>query len=152
MDTTVLQQIDALNRMSMAELRKRWSDLFGAEPGQWGRPYLVRRLAYRIQELAYGGLSPGAKRRLSLIADGAPVAPSPPKANAKAGLLPGTVLIREWHGERHEVTVQDKGFMYQGRQYRSLTAIARTITGGSPWGGNRFFGLPPSSKRPRRSS
>jgi len=141
MQKTVLAQIDALNRMSMAELRKRWADLLGTDPGRLGRKYLIRRLAYRIQELAYGGLSREARRELKAIADGAP-----PRAVVKARqgprtkLQPGTRLIREWHGDRYEVTVKENGYLYDGKLYRSLSAVARAITG-AHWGGTRFFGL-----------
>ncbi len=69
MQKTVLKQIDELNQMSMAQLRKRWADLMGTDPGRLGRQYLMRRLAYRIQELAYGGLSPHARKQLEAVAD-----------------------------------------------------------------------------------
>ena len=65
MEKTVLRQIDELSRMSMIQLRKRWADLMGTDPGKLGRQYLMRRLAYRVQELAYGGLSPQARRQLA---------------------------------------------------------------------------------------
>ncbi len=143
---TVLKQIDELNRMSMDELRKRWADLLGTDPGRLGRRYLIRRLAYRIQELAFGGLNRDAQRELNSIANG-----SPPRAVAEARkrqkktLQPGTRLLRDWHGERYEVIVQQDGFLYDSKRYKSLTAVARAITG-SGWSGNRFFGLTQHSK------
>ena len=149
MQKTVLKQIDELNRMSMDQLRKRWTDLLGTELGRLGRRYLIRRLAYRIQELAFGGLSSGPRRELNKIASG-----SPPKAVAEARkrrkkkLHPGTRLLRDWHGERYEVTVQQDGFLYDGKRYKSLTAVARAITG-SGWSGNRFFGLTSDSRSTR---
>lgn len=149
MQRTVLKQIDELNRMSMDQLRKRWADLLGTDPGRLGRNYLIRRLAYRIQELAFGGLSRDARRELSAIANG-----TPPKVVAQARkrrkmrLAPGTRLLREWHGERYEVIVKEDGFLYDSKRYKSLTAVARAITG-SRWGGNRFFGLTPRRK-PKR--
>jgi len=145
MQKTVLRQIDELNRMSMAELRKRWADLLGTDPGRLGRTYLIRRLAYRVQELAYGGLSQEARQQLKALADG-PTATH--GARQKANLSPGTRLLREWHGDRYEVVVEVGGFRYAGKLYRSLSAVARAITG-SHWGGNRFFGLMPVARRKR---
>ncbi len=149
---TVLKQIDELNRMSMPQLRKRWSDLFGSDPGRLGRAYLIRRLAYRIQELVYGGLSRDARNKLAALADGASGESSKtPRKRQATSLQPGTRLLRDWHGDRYEVIVQDDGFMYDGKKYRSLSAVARAITG-SHVSGNRFFGLTPLTKRQRRSA
>lgn len=146
MDKTVLSQIDALNRMSTAQLRNRWGELFGGEPGMLGRSYLIRRLAYRIQELAYGGLSREARKALNAIADGASVqAATRAKKRQRVNLQVGTRLLRDWHGDRYEVIVAEDGFVYDGKRYRSLSAVARAITG-SYWGGNRFFGLTSGGK------
>jgi len=139
MEKTVLKQIDELNRMSMAQLRKRWADLMGIDPGKLGRQYLMRRLAYRVQELAYGGLSPQARRQLEAAADGRPRNATPSKSK-KTILAPGTRLLREWHGDRYEVIVEADGFRYNGKLYRSLTAAAYAITG-SHLSGNLFFGI-----------
>ena len=146
MEKTVLRQIDELNRMSMAELRKRWADLLGTDPGRLGRNYLIRRLAYRVQELAYGGLSQEARQQLKVLADGRRTATA--GTRQKANLSPGTRLLREWHGDRYEVVVEKGGFRYAGKLYKSLSAVARAITG-SHWGGNRFFGLLPVTRRKR---
>jgi hypothetical protein len=144
---SVLKQIDELNRMSMDQLRKRWKDLFGTDSGRMGRSYLIRRLAYRIQELVYGGLSREARQKLAAIADGDEAkSKEPPRKRQAANLQPGTRLLRDWHGERYEVVVQEDGFLYDGKMYRSLSAVARAITG-SYWSGNRFFGLTPNSKK-----
>ena len=143
---TVLKQIDELNRMSMDELRKRWADLLGTDPGRLGRRYLIRRLAYRIQELAFGGLNRDAQRELNSIANGSqPRAVAEARKRQKKTLQPGTRLLRDWHGERYEVIVQQDGFLYDSKRYKSLTAVARAITG-SGWSGNRFFGLTQHSK------
>lgn len=139
MEKTVLKQIDEINRMSMAQLRKRWADLMGTDPGKLGRQYLMRRLAYRIQELAYGGLSPQARRQLEAAADGRPRNATPSKSK-KTILAPGTRLLREWHGDRYEVIVEADGFRYNAKLYRSLTAAAYAITG-SHLSGNLFFGI-----------
>jgi len=139
MQKTVLKQIDELNQMSMAQLRKRWADLMGTDPGRLGRQYLMRRLAYRVQELAYGGLSPQARKQLETVADGKTRNGKPSKSK-KTVLMPGTRLLREWHGDRYEVIVEADGFRYNGKLYRSLTAAARAITG-QHTSGNLFFGI-----------
>ena len=137
----VLRQIHDLNGKSMAELRKRWADLLGTDPGRFGRQYLIRRLAYRIQELAYGGLSRDARRELKAIADGAtPKAVVEGRKRQKVNLAPGTRLLRDWRGDRYEVVVQQTGFLYNGKSYKSLTAVARAITA-SNRSGHLFFGL-----------
>jgi hypothetical protein len=149
---SVLSQIDALNRMSMDQLRKRWSDLFGTDSGRLGRSYLVRRLAYRIQELVFGGLSREARSRLQeLTAEASQTNPQKPSRRQAANLQTGTRLLRDWHGERYEVIVQDDGFLHDGKKYRSLSAVARAITG-SYWSGNRFFGLSPAMKNDRSNA
>lgn len=140
MQKTVLKQIDELNQMSMAQLRKRWADLMGTDPGRLGRQYLMRRLAYRIQELAYGGLSPHARKQLEAVADGRPARSAKPSKSRTSVLATGTRLLREWHGDRYEVIVEADGFRYNGKLYRSLTAAARAITG-QHTSGNLFFGI-----------
>lgn len=146
MEKTVLKQVDELSRMSMAQLRKRWGDLMGADPGRLGRAYLIRRLAYRVQELAFGGLSQEARQQLAAIADGK--GPKGPRAKRrKMNLAVGTRLLRDWNGRRYEVVVEQEGLLYDGQHYRSLTAVAEAITG-SHWNGNRFFGITrPAGKR-----
>ena len=149
---SVLRQIEELNHMSMKELRKRWSDLFGTDPGRLGRNYLIRRLAYRIQELVYGGLSREARQTLAEIADNADGRGRKKTHNRQAkNLKPGTRLLREWRGERYEVIVQEDGFLYNGKKYRSLSGVARAITG-SQISGNRFFGLATTSRKTRKSA
>ena len=147
MERTVLRQIGELNRMSMAQLRKRWEDLFGSDGGHLSRNHLIRRLAYRVQELAYGGLSREARKAIKDIADGKSVGRVPKRQ--KTNLQPGTRLLRDWRGERYEVIVQKDAFLYDGKTYRSLSAVARAITG-AHWSGNRFFGLTGKHKRQDR--
>lgn len=145
MEKTVLRQLDELNGMALPALRKRWQDLFGKDPGQLSRAYLVRRLAYRIQELAYGGLSRPARRELTAIANGAvPQAVTRPKRALR--IQPGTRLVRTWHGDRYEVIAQEKGFLYDGQLYRSLSAVAKAITG-TNWNGFLFFGIKKKERR-----
>jgi len=149
---SVLRQIDELSRMSMKQLRKRWKDLLGTDPGRLGRGYLIRRLAYRIQELVYGGLSREARQKLAAIADGANGdARKTARKRQTTNLQPGTRLLRDWRGDRYEVVVQEDGFLYDGKKYRSLSAAARAITG-SHISGNRFFGLAPTPRKDRKSA
>lgn len=137
---SILREIEKLNRTSTADLRERWNALMGTEPKQLGRNYLIRRLAYRIQELAFGGMSREARELLSAKPK------KKPKRGRSSKLTPGTRLVREWHGQRFEVVVLEKGYSYDGKEYRSLSAVAQAITG-SYWSGNRFFGVTPKAKK-----
>jgi hypothetical protein len=137
MKTNILAQIAELNRMEMPQLKERWKALFDSEPPVQNRAHLVSRLAYRIQELAYGGLSEETRAQLRQIAEGHEQVS---KRSNKNGPVAGTRLMREWNGERHEVTVTRDGYEYRGRPYKSLSAIARMITG-TRWNGPLFFGI-----------
>ncbi len=143
---SVLRQLAALQKMSREELQDKWRDLYGSEPPQFKKAFLEKRLAYRIQELFYGGLSETAERHLAELAESDPLARMCRKEQgskrylSKGKLLPGTRLIREWNGNKYEVTAKEKGFVYDGRDFRSLSAIATAITG-TKWNGKAFFGL-----------
>ncbi len=131
----------ALKSTPTPELKKQWRALFETEPPAFNRRYLESRLAYRIQELAYGGLKPETIRRLERLGeelDGGNIT----KRRLRADLNPitGTRLVREWQGVEQVVTVRADGFEWQGRPYQSLSAIARAITG-TRWNGWVFFGL-----------
>lgn len=134
-------RLAALKTTPTPELKKQWRQLFETEPPPFNRRYLESRLAYRIQELAYGGLKPETIKRLEALGeqlDGG----DKRKRSIRADIRPiaGTRLIREWQGIEHVVTVLADGFDWQGRPYRSLSAIARAITG-TRWNGWTFFGL-----------
>ena len=131
----------ALKTMPTLELKNQWRQLFETEPPAFNRRYLESRLAYRIQELAYGGLKPETVRRLEKLGDeldGGSKAKRQTRADSRP--ISGTRLIREYQGVEHCVTVRDNDFEYQGRPYKSLSAIARAITG-TQWNGLTFFGL-----------
>ena len=139
-------QLERLSELKPAELREQWRIWFGAKPPPKLRSsLLVQAIAYRLQEKALGGLKPATLRMLERIADDASarrqVATNPEKIRVTAG----TTLIREWHGTRHQVTVLTDGFLYRAKRFRSLSLIARTITG-SRWSGPLFFGLKKSGK------
>ena len=146
MTDSVLAQLAALKTAPVADLKQKWRDLFEREPPPYNRRFLESRLAYRIQELAYGGLSQEALERLDALAD-----ELEGKAGRRFGLanrpIAGTRLIREWKGVEHCVTVRQTDFEYRGRPYKSLSAIARHITG-TQWNGLVFFGLKNTRKRP----
>ncbi|PWS34452.1 DUF2924 domain-containing protein [Falsiroseomonas bella] len=139
--TQVLPRLAALKTATIAQLKQQWRELFGKEPPPFSRSYITSRLAYRIQELAYGGLKPETRARLEALGeqlDGGNVVLRRIRADSRP--LPGTRLIREHDGVQHVVTVRADDFEYEGRPYRSLSAIARHITG-TRWNGWAFFGL-----------
>ena len=141
MSDQVLARLAALKTTPTPKLKEQWRQLFDSEPPAFNRRYLESRLAYRIQELAYGGLKPETVRRLEKLGeelDGGRVEVRKRSANDRP--ISGTRLIRDYQGVEHCVTVRDDDFEYQGRPYKSLSAIARAITG-TPWSGPVFFGL-----------
>jgi hypothetical protein len=141
MTDSVLARVAALKTTPTPDLRAMWHDLFDSEPPRYNRRFLESRLAYRIQELQYGGLKPATVARLEALGeqlDGGKVEVRRQRAND--GPIAGTRLIREYQGVEHSVTVRDSDYEYQGRPYKSLSAIARTITG-TRWNGWTFFGI-----------
>jgi Protein of unknown function (DUF2924) len=148
MTDTVLARVAALKTARTIDLKQQWRELFGTEPPLYNRRFLESRLAYRIQELAYGGLKPETLERLAAIAEDLDGGDPDRRRRRTAQDRPiaGTRLIREWKGVEHCVTVRDEDFEYQGRPYKSLSAVARAITG-KRWNGLIFFAL----KNHRRS-
>jgi hypothetical protein len=137
-DTEV--RIIALEALTTADLQIEWRRLYRATPPtRLSRDLLIRGVAYRVQEQAHGGLSLGTKRRLHTLSEGAEQRGRSPAAPAIV-LKSGTKLVREWHGYAHTVRVLDDGFEYESERYRSLTQIARRITG-VHWSGPLFFGI-----------
>jgi hypothetical protein len=106
---------------------------------------LAQAIAYRLQEQALGGLKPATVRLLERIADATAARRQVSTTHEKVHAIAGTVLIREWHGTQHHVTVLKEGFLYRTKRFRSLSEIARAITG-SRWSGPLFFGLKSSRK------
>jgi Protein of unknown function (DUF2924) len=149
--TACREALARLPNLDLGELRQQWRALYKAEASpHLSRELLVRAVAYRMQEVALGGLRPGRRHQLLRIAQqfkqtGAANAPPRPE------LKPGTRLMREWQGRTYEVLVLDGGFSWQNTRYRSLSALARKITG-TAWSGPLFFGLKPNRPANRRSS
>lgn len=144
-------QLAELQEMGLADLRAKHLELFGEEARSKNLPYLRKRLAFRLQERVEGGLSPQARTRLEALAptelpvkDAMGVLTTAPPKGAQGRdprlPAPGTVLRRAHKGFEHEVEVLNQGFHYRGRDYRSLSAIAKEIAG-TPWNGFTFFGL-----------
>lgn len=141
MRETVLSQLAALKGASAAVLKGRWRELFDTEPPAYNRRFLESRLAYRLQELAYGGLSRETTDRLKAMAKQyADQRPADRKAKVASRPIAGTKLVREWEGVEHCVTVRHDDFEYQGKPYKSLSSVASEITG-TKWNGWVFFGL-----------
>jgi hypothetical protein len=140
MPDPVLAQLAALKSAPIAALRRKWRDLFDREPPLYNRRYLESRLAYRIQELAYGGLKPETIERLEALADQLEGKGGRRRQSIETRPISGTRLIREWQGVEHCCTVRDEDFEYQRRPFTSLSAVARAITG-TRWNGLVFFGL-----------
>lgn len=141
MKNNVLARVAALPQMPMPELAVMWEELFQSKPPKYNKPYLVKRLAYRLQEIAYGIDSGIIEKRLEQYAKES-LSENLRKERGKGIHMPvtGTKLVRIHNGLEHRVTVLDKGFEYNGAHYRSLTQIAREITG-TNWSGPMFFGL-----------
>lgn len=147
MDDPIPARLAALKTTPTPDLKQQWRELFDSEPPPFNRRYLESRLAYRIQELVYGGLKPSTIKRLEALGeqlDGGNITTRRIRADLKP--IAGTRLIREWQGIEHVVTVTADGYEWEGRPYKSLSAIARGITG-TRWNGWVFFGLKNQRRR-----
>jgi hypothetical protein len=128
-----------LARAPLESLRELWARRYGRRPPRsLSRRLLESAAAYDIQARIYGGLKPALRRKLL---QASAKKPAPGKIHKPQAMPPaGSRLVRDWHGRSHTVEVTDRGFLYAGRHYRSLSEIARAITG-ARWSGPRFFGL-----------
>lgn len=126
---SITQQVEVLEGLGLSELRALWAKRFGPPPKLRSAGLMRRLLAWHIQAEFYGGLDSSLRRRLGQKGNSAP-----------ASLHAGTRIVKEWQGRRYEVLVDHQGPLFEGRRYRSLSEIARTITG-TRWNGPRFFGL-----------
>jgi Protein of unknown function (DUF2924) len=141
---TLEREITALPKMNIAELRAKWrSRLKQPPPAHVRKQLMVPLLAYKLQEQAHGGLKPEIRRQIEKL--GA-LYRRDPKAKTNSlptehqSIKPGTRLLRQWNGKTHQVMVIEGGFEYDGERYKSLSAVARLITG-TRWSGPLFFGI-----------
>lgn len=167
MQTSTYKEIQKLSRMTVGELREKYLGVFGEETRSRHKKFLRKRIAWRIQALAEGGLSDRAKRRAAELANDADLRLRAPRDRADSGSaevkarskssrispsrdsrlpLPGTLLTREYQGRDIVIKVLDDGFEFENRRYRSLSAIAREVTG-SKWNGFLFFGITKPNQR-----
>ena len=136
-DDKVGQALRGLEEASRGTLVAQWRRHYRSEPPRYASVEFMRQaIAYAIQERELGGLPASAQRELLAIAKGT----QPAGTSSKIKIKPGTKLLREWDGNTHEVLVTDKGFVWNGTTYGSLSAVAMAITG-AKWSGQRFFGL-----------
>jgi Protein of unknown function (DUF2924) len=139
-DPAVEDELDRLATMPIVQLRARYREVFrGAPPNAFGPDLLRRSIAHRIQEKAYGGLSHQAQRLLDQMVKAYAAKPNG-RIVLPRRIKPGSILVREWKGKSHRVTVLEEGFVYDGKIYTNLSEIAVLITG-TRWNGPRFFGL-----------
>jgi hypothetical protein len=149
----VEREIVALDTLGTKALRQRLGELSKAEPPpKVGPGFLKRAIAYRLQELAFGGLKPHTRRLLQRLAaqmhaqrELASVSAASPAPRRRI-LSPGTRLLREWNGTTEVVEVIADGFVWRDRSYRTLSAVAVAITG-TKWSGPKFFGLLPTAAK-----
>jgi hypothetical protein len=143
-EEAVAREIAELSDLDVQALRQQWVRLLGDDPPlALGRSMLIQAIAYRLQERVFGGLKPSTLRILNRVGGETKSANSKRAPARKTGA--GTVLIREWRGVTHRVTVLDDDVVYHGRRYKSLSEVARLITG-THWSGPLFFGLRNRSK------
>jgi hypothetical protein len=145
-DPAVEAELGRLPTTPIAELRKRYCELFRSEPPKAFGPDLLRRsIAHRIQEKAYGGFSASTRRLLDRLVKAAMAKPNG-RLELPRRIKPGSELVRTWKGRSYRVMVMADGFAYDGETFASLSEIASDITG-TNWNGPRFFGLRPASNK-----
>jgi hypothetical protein len=156
MNPDVQKQVEALHDMTVIELRQRYAEVFGEETGSRHKTFLVKRITWGLQARDEGGLSERARRRAQELVKDADVRLVAPRGRTEIRPfrptqdrrlpMPGTVLTRDYKGQTVAVTVLDEGFEYGGEVYRSLTAVAKAVTG-THWNGYHFFGLTNGGRR-----
>lgn len=163
MKKETIEAVQELYSMTVGELKRKYAEVFGEPTRSNNKPYLQKKIAWRLQSLDEGGLSDRAKKRAEELAEDSDIRMRAPKTKAitaeatltepvsfqpktrKDGLLPGTTLKRVYKNQTLLVTVTEDGFLFNGTTYRSLSAIAKEVTG-SLWSGPLFFGLTKHSR------
>ena len=156
--------VKALNRMTVTQLRVRYAEVFGEAARSFNKQHLVKRIAWRLQAMHEGDLSERARRRARELANDADLRIRPPAMSAEAGAdggtatsafrveaddrlpMAGTVLTRTYKGQTLQVRVLERGFEFDGEFYRSLSAVARKVTG-AHWNGYHFFQVPKPGRK-----
>ena len=150
-DRKLEAEIARLRDLGLPELRAVWQKYYGTSaPKTLRRKILILSIAWRIQADALGGLKPATRKYLRRVAE-AIRAGTNPRPMSSIRIKSGTKLIRVWQDRTHTITALDNGFEWQGRRYRSLSQIARTITG-TRWNGLVFFGVKPKPSEARSAS
>ena len=139
-DLSVIKQVAALQSMKNAELETVWHKLFDHPPEVASRQYMIGKLAYKIQELAYGGVDSETENKIKAGAKRILTPTDQKKKACRFTPMIGTTITKEYHGKVHEVLVVNDGFAYNNEIYRSLSAIATKIAG-TRWNGLKFFGV-----------
>lgn len=163
MKQKTIEEVQNLHAMTVGELRQKYSDLFGEPTRSYNKDYLQKKIAWRLQSLDEGGLSERARKRAEELANDSDIRMRAPKTKSVSGskvvvgstpfqskakkdnLLPGMILKRVYKNRTLLVTVKENGFLFEGKVYRSLSGIAKEVTG-SLWNGRTFFGLNKHSK------
>ena len=141
------KEIERILSLDIPALRERWTSLFGTSPSPLlSRVFMSRAIAYRMQEKVFGGLKPSIQRILDRACE---TEGNDRRFAQRRRASAGTLLIREWHGVKHRVTVLDRDVLYRNRRYKSLSEVVRAITG-THWSGPLFFGLKNRGKEGRR--
>ena len=152
------REVAVMHRMTVDQLRTKYSEVFGETTNGRHKDWLIKRIAWRMQANAEGDLTERARKRAMELANDADIRMNPPRSRklsegalertittpvaieASRELLPGIKLQRDYKGQRISVTVLAKGFLYEGECYKSLTAVAKAVTG-KHWNGFHFFNL-----------
>ena len=137
-DLNILKQTMALQDKKLPELKALWGKMFDHVPAISSREYMIAKIAYRIQELAYGGIDEATKSKIQAAAKEV----KRPKATSNKKFRPmiGTKIMKEYRGKMLEILVVHDGFSYAGEVYKSLSSIATRVTG-TKWNGLKFFGV-----------
>jgi len=148
---TIEEQLSSLSNLNRTKLRELWRDSYGLDPPEKINDLLMRQaIAHRLQVKHFGGLNFSTRRALKRVFEESGASRLKPHPASKR-VTNGTVLVREWHGATHQVTATEKGVLYRGKLFCSLSEVAREITG-TRWSGPLFFGLRTPRGEPRRGT
>jgi hypothetical protein len=148
---TLEQQLADLANLDRSKLRELWRDSYGSDPPERISDLLMRQaIAHRLQVKHFGGLNFSTRRALKRLLEESGATGHKPHSRSTR-VTDGTVLVREWHGATHQVTAAEKGVLYRGKLFRSLSEVAREITG-TRWSGPLFFGLRTPARESRRET